>query len=323
VNGAAAMRAAVLVAPGRARLDAVPAPVPGPGEVLIRVEGCGVCGSNLAVWQGQPWFTYPLEPGAPGHEGWGVVEATGDGVTTLRECDRVAAVSQRAYAELDTALEQECVLLPPALADRPVPGEPLGCAVNVVRRSGIQPGHTVVVLGIGFLGALITRLARRAGAQVIAVSRRPFALEVARAQGAEVTIPFGDAGQVVRQVEELTSGAGADRVIEAIGRQDALDLAGCLVRIRGRLVIAGYHQDGPRQVDMQLWNWRGIDVINAHERDPAVIREGIRAAVEYVADGTLEPAPLYTHRYGLDQLGDALELMHRRPDGFMKALVLA
>jgi NADPH:quinone reductase len=88
-------------------------------------------------------------------------------------------------------------------------------------------------------------------------------------------------------------------------------------------VIAGYHQDGPRQVDMQLWNWRGIDVINAHERDPAVIREGIRAAVEYVADGTLEPAPLYTHRYGLDQLGDALELMHRRPDGFMKALVLA
>jgi threonine dehydrogenase-like Zn-dependent dehydrogenase len=252
-----------------------------------------------------------------------VVEATGDGVTTLREGDRVAAVSQRAYAELDTALEQECVLLPPALADRPVPGEPLGCAVNVVRRSGIQPGHTVVVLGIGFLGALIARLARRAGAQVIAVSRRPFALEVARAQGAEVTIPFGDAGQVVRQVEELTGGAGADRVIEAIGRQDALDLAGRLVRIRGRLVIAGYHQDGPRQVDMQLWNWRGIDVINAHERDPAVIREGIRAAVEYVADGTLEPAPLYTHRYGLDQLGDALELMHRRPDGFMKALVLA
>ena len=58
-------------------------------------------------------------------------------------------------------------------------------------------------------------------------------------------------------------------------------------------MIAGYHQDGPRQVNMQLWNWRGLDVINAHERDPAVYVQGIREAVEAVAAGRLDPAALH------------------------------
>jgi threonine dehydrogenase-like Zn-dependent dehydrogenase len=74
---------------------------------------------------------------------------------------------------------------------------------------------------------------------------------------------------------------------------------------------------------MQLWNWRGIDVINAHERDAGIVVDGIRGAVAAVADGTLDPAPLYTHRFELAQLGEALETMRRRPDGFLKALVLA
>ena len=62
-------------------------------------------------------------------------------------------------------------------------------------------------------------------------------------------------------------------------------------------------------------------MINAHERDPAVYVAGIRAAVEAVASGTLDPAPLYTHRYPLEALGDALEATRTRPDGFLKALV--
>jgi threonine dehydrogenase-like Zn-dependent dehydrogenase len=87
------------------------------------------------------------------------------------------------------------------------------------------------------------------------------------------------------------------------------------------LIVAGYHQDGLRQVNMQLWNWRGIDVINAHERDPAIYLRGMREAVEAVASGTLDPAPLYTHRFPLDRLGDALDATRDRPDGFLKALV--
>src|SRR5690606_31798195 len=90
----------------------------------------------------------------------------------------------------------------------------------------------------------------------------------------------------------------------------------------GRLVVAGYHQDGPRQVNMQLWNWRGFDVINAHERDPAVCMRGLREAVEAVACGRLDPAGLYTHTYPLERLGEALDATRDRPEGFLKALVI-
>jgi threonine dehydrogenase-like Zn-dependent dehydrogenase len=88
-------------------------------------------------------------------------------------------------------------------------------------------------------------------------------------------------------------------------------------------VVAGFHQDGARQVDMQLWNWRGLDVVNAHERDPRVYVEGIREAAAAVAAGRLDPTPLYTHRFGLDEVDRALETAVERPDGFMKALVVA
>jgi threonine dehydrogenase-like Zn-dependent dehydrogenase len=109
--------------------------------------------------------------------------------------------------------------------------------------------------------------------------------------------------------------------IEAVGKQGALDVAGEITGIRGRLVIAGYHQDGPRQVNMQLWNWRGLDVINAHERDPTVYVAGLRAAVEAVRAGRLDPRVLCTHEFPLEQLGAALDLTRDRPDGFLKAII--
>jgi threonine dehydrogenase-like Zn-dependent dehydrogenase len=123
-------------------------------------------------------------------------------------------------------------------------------------------------------------------------------------------------------VRELTGGSFCDVTIEAVGKQWPLDLAGELTRERGRMVVAGYHQDGLRQVNMQLWNWRGLDVINAHERDPLVYRDGIQAAVQAVAEGRLDPSPLYTHRYPLDRLADALNDTRDRPQRFMKALVM-
>jgi threonine dehydrogenase-like Zn-dependent dehydrogenase len=195
--------------------------------------------------------------------------------------------------------------------------------MNIFRRSEIAPGQTVAIVGIGFLGAILTRLASEAGARVIAVSRRPFSLDVARAMGAAETIPMANHERIIGDVKELTGGAFCDRVIEAVGKQWPLDLSAELTRERGRLVIAGYHQDGPRQVNMQLWNWRGLDVINAHERDPEVYMAGIRAAVAAVNSGRLDPRPLYTHVYPLERLGEALDATRDRPDGFLKALVTA
>ncbi|MFL5315876.1 MAG: zinc-binding dehydrogenase [Microvirga sp.] len=326
MSGAAAsrtMRAAVVTGPGEVRVDDVARPEPGPGQVRLRLAGSGVCASNLTPWAGPEWMRFPTEPGALGHEGWGVIDAVGAGVEGLQVGQPVAALSYHAYAEYDVADAAAVVPLPDALAGQPFPGEPLGCAMNIFRRSEIAPGQTVAIVGIGFLGAILTRLASEAGARVIAVSRRPFSLDVARAMGAAETIPMADHEGIIGAVRELTGGAFCDRVIEAVGKQWPLDLSAELTRERGRLVIAGYHQDGPRQVNMQLWNWRGLDVINAHERDPEVYMAGIRAAVAAVISGRLDPRPLYTHVYPLERLGEALDATRDRPDGFLKALVTA
>lgn len=322
IAGAGTMRAAVVTGPGRLQMTEVPRPVPGAGQVRVRLEGCGVCASNLTPWAGPEWMRFPTEPGALGHEGWGVIDAVGEDVDGLSVGDRVAALSYHSYAEYDVAAADAVVKLPEALAGRPFPGEPLGCAMNIFRRSGIAAGQTVAIIGIGFLGALLTRLAADAGARVIAISRRPYSLAVARRTGAHETIAMDDHHAIIDRVRALTGGSFCDVVIEAVGRQWPLDLAAELTRERGRLVVAGYHQDGPRQVNMQLWNWRGLDVVNAHERDPQVYVRGIRDAVDAVAAGRLDPDALYTHTFPLSRLDAALDATRDRPDGFLKALVV-
>ncbi len=315
------MRAAVLSAPGEMRVAVAPLPDPGAGEIRLKLEGCGVCASNLEPWGGLPWMTYPGEAGGLGHEGWGRVDALGDGVTDLAVGDRVAALSHRSFADYDLARADMVATLPAALDDQPFPGEPLGCAFNIFRRSDIRPGQTVAIVGIGFLGAVLTKLATDAGARVIAISRRQESLDLASHYGAAETIPMHDHWQIIERVKALTGEAMCERVIEAVGKQWPLDLATALIGFGGRLVVAGYHQDGPRQVNMQDWNWKGIDVINAHERDPAVQMQGLREAIDAVASGRLDPTPLYTHRYPLERLGEALDATRDKPDGFVKALV--
>jgi len=316
------MRAAVVTGPGQIELQDVALAEPGPNQVRIRLEGCGVCASNLTPWSGPDWMTFPTEPGGLGHEGWGRIDAVGANVRNLAVGDRVVALSYHAYATHDIADAQMVIPLPAALDGMPFPGEPLGCAMNIFRRSDIQAGQTVAIVGIGFLGALLTQLATKAGARVIAISRRQESLDVAKRMGAAETIAMDDHWRIIEEVKQLTDGQFCDRVIEAVGKQWPLDLAAELTKERGRLIIAGYHQDGPRQVNMQMWNWRGLDVINAHERDPAIYAQGIRDAVNAVVDGRLDPSSLYTHRYPLAELDQALNDTRDRPGNFIKALVV-
>jgi threonine dehydrogenase-like Zn-dependent dehydrogenase len=306
------MAAATVVAPGSVRVGRVPAPRPGPGQVLVRLEGSGVCGSNGPVWEGRPWFDYPLAPGAPGHEGWGRVEGLGDGVDDVAPGTRVALLSHHAFAELDVADAHELVPLPPELDGRYFPGEALGCAMNVLDRSRIDEGQSVAIVGTGFFGLLLVQLAVAAGARVTAYARRASSLELAERLGAEDARHLDDVGEEAR----------FDRVLEAGGVQATLDTASRLVRERGVLVVAGFHQDGPRQIDLQLWNWRGLDVVNAHEREPARVVAGMRRAVDAVVDGTLHPQLLYTDCFSLRETAAALDAARRRGDGFVKALVL-
>src|SRR3954454_19030235 len=125
------MRAAVIPAAGEIRIEAIGRPEPASGQVRIRMEGCGVCASNLGVWSGPEWMRFPTEPGALGHEGWGVVDAIGDDVSGLEEGARVAALSGKSYAEYDLAEASALVALPKALDEIAFPAEPFGCAMNI------------------------------------------------------------------------------------------------------------------------------------------------------------------------------------------------
>ena len=149
-----------------------------------------MCASNLPVWEGRPWFTYPLDAGSPGHEGWGTIHSVGDGVSQVRSGERVAFLSNRAYAEYDVAKADALVTIPSQLAGAKFPGEALGCAMNIFRRSEIERDQTVAVIGAGFLGNLLIQLAKSAGARVVAISRRDAARELARQCGADETIPM-------------------------------------------------------------------------------------------------------------------------------------
>ncbi|WP_299824095.1 zinc-binding dehydrogenase [uncultured Pontibacter sp.] len=315
------MEAAVVTAPQSIEVQEVTLPEPQKGQVRLRLEGCGVCASSIPVWEGRDWFTYPLAAGNPGHEGWGVVDAVGEGVDNIKPGDRVAALSYNAFAKYDVTDADKVVKLPDALAGKPFPGEPLGCAMNIFKRSDISAGQTVAILGIGFLGALLVQLAKNAGVKVIAISQREFSLDVAKESGADEFIRMDDHYKIIEKVKELTNGKFCERVIECTGKEWPLNLAGELCAERGKLIIAGFHQDGMRQVNIQLWNWRGLDVINAHERDPQMYIQGIKDAVTAVEQGVINPDKLYTHTYTLNNIDKAFGQLTQRPDGFVKALI--
>jgi threonine dehydrogenase-like Zn-dependent dehydrogenase len=316
------MKAAVLAAPGKFELKDVQLPEPAEGEVRIKMEGSGVCASSIPVWEGRDWFNYPVPAGNPGHEGWGIIDKLGKDVKGIQEGERVACLSYNAYAQYDIAKANELVKLPASLGGKPFPGEPLGCAMNIFNRSDIKQGHKVAIVGAGFLGALLVQLCKSAGAEVIAVSKRDFSLKTAANAGADHLVSMDDHYKIIEKVTELTGGKLCERVIEVTGKEWPLNLSIELTAERGKLIVAGFHQDGMRQVNVQLLNWRGIDMISAHERDPQQYVQGIRDAVTAVEKGLMDPFPLFTHSFPLKEAQEAFSLLTNRPDGFIKALIV-
>ncbi|WZL90589.1 zinc-binding dehydrogenase [Salinimicrobium sp. 3283s] len=318
----ATAKAAVLQAPQKVDVEQIKVAEPGQGEVRIKLEGSGVCASNIPVWEGRDWFNYPVTSGEPGHEGWGVIDAVGEGVTKFKKGDRVTALTYNAYATHDIAKEESTVKLPASLEGKPFPGEPLGCAMNIFERSDIQKGQKVAVVGSGFLGLLLIQLAKSAGAEVIAVSRRAFSLEAAQKAGTDHLIEMDDHYKIIEKVKELTEENFCERVIECTGKEWPLNLSIELTGERGKLIVAGFHQDGMRSINVQMLNWRGIDMISAHERDPQQYIKGIKNAIKAVEDGKMDPFPLFTHKFSLEEMEKAYEHLTQRPDGFIKALIV-
>jgi threonine dehydrogenase-like Zn-dependent dehydrogenase len=110
-------------------------------------------------------------------------------------------------------------------------------------------------------------------------------------------------------------------VIEATGKQLPLDLASRIVQHRGKIIIAGCHHDGMRQVNFLRWNLKGIDIINAYEPYPRQLIHGMQEALTAIEQGRLDVTPLFSHYYTRDRIGEAFKMMTERPEGFMKAIV--
>lgn len=315
-------RAAIIEAPKKVSIKHLDLPEPGDDEVRIKVNGCGLCASNIPVWEGREWFNYPIPAGNPGHEAWGIVDAVGANATNFTPGEVVTGLTYNAYATHDIAKAENLVVLPDYFDNKPFPGEPLGCAMNIFSRSEIKEGQTVAIVGCGFLGLLLIQLAKSAGARVIALSRRDFSLQSALTAGADEIIPLDDHYHIIEKVKDLTNGQFCERVIEATGKEWPLNLSIELTAERGKLIVAGFHQDGMRNINVQMLNWRGIDMVSAHERDPKQYISGIKAAIDAIEKHEMDPYPFFTHGFSLDDMETAFNYLSERPDGFIKGLII-
>ena len=322
------MPAAVLVEEGTLAITERPRPrVRRPGDVLIDVEACGICGTDLHILSRPPG--HPCRLGVVlGHEFVGIVAEAGADVKSLRPGDRVvveANVNCGACRWCHRGLTSHCehftshgIFIDGGLAPQvavtarachriahSVPAhlaalaQPLACVVNGLRLAAIQPGETVVVVGAGPIGLLFCALLDLAGATAIAVEPTPLRRSLALTMGAVAALdPATD--DVCARVMDITAGFGADTTIDAVGTQMETCLE--LVRKGGRVVLFGLDMHA-RQTISQARITRGeLQVIGAY-----VGRDSFPSAVRLLEQGRLDLEPMVTHRVTLAQLPNALD----------------
>ncbi|MGA2379676.1 MAG: alcohol dehydrogenase catalytic domain-containing protein [Spirochaetia bacterium] len=315
------MKQSVLVAPRQSRIEERPIPQVGEADVLVKVKACGICTSELLNWSGDNG-SYPREIG---HEVAGEVVAVGGRVSKFRPGMAVTGLFHSGFAEFVVARQELVTHVPKGMGLTDALGEPLACILSGARRTPVEMGDTVALVGLGFMGLLMLQAVRLKGpAKIIGVDTRTEARKKALLIGAdEVLAP----DQVTTQLKltewsQLGRGCGVDVAFETSGTQGGLTLAGQMPHEHGVLSIVGFHQGGPRQVDMELWNWKALQVINAHERRQDYLMDCMRRGLDLIAAGKLDMASLVTHRFGLDQVDDAFRALLAKPTGFIKATMV-
>jgi 2-desacetyl-2-hydroxyethyl bacteriochlorophyllide A dehydrogenase len=298
-----------LVAPRTFELASQTVSDPPPGSVRVKVLACGVCASELHAVD-ETLDAYPV---TMGHEPLGLIDAVGEGVRSLAEGTRVTGGFGPSFAEYVVTDHRNVVVVPEELSTEESIGEPLGCVVEGRRRTPVVAGDRVALVGAGYMGLLMLQVLRVTGAgEVVVIEPREPARAAAATFGATETLEPGELSDDLNE--------RFDVAFEATGTQAGLDLVGGLVREHGILSILGYHQ-AQRTVDMQMWNWKAIDVVNAHVRRRDYLNEAIRRGLELVRLGRIHPEKLITHRFGLDEVGEAFEALISKPDGYIKSIV--
>jgi threonine dehydrogenase-like Zn-dependent dehydrogenase len=346
------MRQATLVAPREIRIDEAPKPEVDDDSVIIRIEGLGICGSNLHLWYGEgsavPLAMFPM-PGALGHEHAGVIEEVGKNITKVKPGDRVTidpfeneACGACAYcnigyfhhcsnplnfgiggfADFLKASENGLYILPDNIETRSAAVvEPAACSIAGIRRAGLPGGETVVVLGAGVLGLSAAGAAKALGAgKVILLAKHDSQAQLAERFGADVVVRSTE-DDAMSQIMAATGGVGADMVVETVGgAAPTLDQAMDIVRPAATIVVLG------------LWdNLYPLDSWKAVLKDVTMhfsLTHGMKdkrtdygLCLEWMSNGMVPAQDLCTHYRPLDDIQAAFELAADKTQGVVKVVL--
>ena len=293
-------------------------PTPGPAEVLIKTRACGVCGSEYFDWNGGS-NRFPLYFG---HEVTGEVAAVGAGVNSFQNGDRVAGLFRRGFAEYALIDQSRVAKLPDSVTfDEAALGEPLLCIVSGALRTDVGLGKTVAIIGVGFMGLLVVQLMKLKGAyRIIAIDTRPEMLELALCYGADESYT-PDRVPAAYKLDHSTGNSGTDIVIECTGKEAPLNLAIEMVKCHGILAIVGYHQGEYTRVNLQMLNWKSVDLINAHEKRDDHKMRCLDIGLRLIAKGQVSVKELITHRYSLERVDQAFLDFEQKNAGYIKGII--
>jgi L-iditol 2-dehydrogenase len=317
---------------GRLAPADLPRPKAGAGELLLRLRGCGLCGSDIAKLAD----VAARAPAVLGHEVVGDIVEVGDGARGFAAGDRVVAAHHvpcgechycrrasesmcRAFKEsnLDPGGFAEFVRVPAAnvrAATFRVPDhlsdeeasfvEPLACCLRAVERARVQPGDTAIVVGLGSIGCLFVQLFERAGAAVIGVDQDTTRVELARRFGGAAAIP----AEAIALARQASGGRGADHVMITGGAAGVLPWAVDAVRDGGTLHYFAGGGGEALPVALEKLYHRELTITTTYSSSPATLAR----AFWLIAAGKVDVEGLVSHRMPLERLAEGVDLMRRR-----------
>jgi L-iditol 2-dehydrogenase len=335
----ATMKAALLYGKDELRIEEVPVPSLGPGEVLVRVKSALTCGTDLKTYHRGSHVMIPSLPSPFGHEFAGTVEATAQDVKGLEPGTAVVAANSApclqceyckagrpnlcdhleflngSYAEFIRipAVIVRCNLYPlpdgmsPALAALT---EPLACVLHGLERSNIQPGQTVCVIGLGPIGLMFVSLASQRRARVIAVGRSPMKLQKAIEVGAGDAISMDNPSELETKIRDHTPGRrGPDVVIEAVGLPQIWEMAMSLVKKGGLVNLFGGCAKGTyARINAHLLHYEEKSIISVFHHTPHYVA----MALKHLEAGAIREQDLVTHYLPLESLPLAFDYMENQ-----------
>jgi L-iditol 2-dehydrogenase len=343
------MQAAILYGKEDVRLESVPIPSIGPGELLVRVRTALTCGTDVKVFRRGYHAKMIRPPALFGHEMAGDVVAVGEGIGQFRAGQRIVAANSApcdrcffcqhgqqnlcqdllfnngAYAEFirlpARIVQKNTYVIPSSLGYKDAAlVEPLACAVRGLDESNLHAGDTLAIIGLGPIGLMFVQLAKYAyGAHVIAIARRQEQVDRAMLLGADEGLLMGNHASLATELKSRTAGRGADMVIEAIGHPEVWELATQLVRRGGTINFFGGCPSGTKVgLDTGLLHYSEITCKASFHHTPAHIRRSL----EFLAQGKVNASFLVNHEEPLSQLPQVLrDLAHRR-NGQIKTAII-